>query len=275
MRPSLPFFKSVIIICFIFLGFILCENRAFAQVNIGKLSAFRGEVKLERQGSITPLELNMTIVARDKISVEEGMAEIQYDDGSTLTIKPYTDITLDQVKKKRKILGLWGKTYLSRLVSIFKGRVSGIIKKRRDLVTEFETPTLVAAVRGTTLDIEFNEETGTTTISSDVGVVDVFTHDGWTFVTLSDGNSVAIRLDKDEDGNVIGTTITNTGTGDVTVRSPEGETTLPEGTGTSVPSEGAPGPAEPYEPPERPGMEVPGEELPPGLEITLEPGSAI
>ena len=274
MRPF-SLFKAVLIPCLIFLTFILCENRVLAQVNIGKLSAFRGEVELERQGSIISLELNMTIVAKDRVRVEEGMAEIQYDDGSTLTIRPYTDITLDQVEQKRKILGLWTKTYLSRLVSIFKGRISGIIKKRRDLVTEFETPTLVAAVRGTTIDIAFDEETGTTTISSNVGVVDVFTHDGWTFMTLNDGNSVAVRLERDDEGNVVGTWIVNTGAGDITVKTPEGEMTLPEGMRIFIPTEGTPGPAEPYGPPERPGPEVPGEGLPPGLNITIEPASPV
>jgi len=266
---------AVFVTCFISLSFILCRNPALAQITIGKLSGFKGEVELVREGRSIPLKLNIPIVTKDRLKVEMGTAQITYDDGSILNIRPYTDLTLDQRKMRRKIMGIWSETYLSRLINISRGEISGIIEERKDLVTEFETPTLIAVVRGTTLNIEFDEETGTTTISSDVGVVDVFTHDGWTFVTLTDGNSVAVRLDRDEEGNVVGTTITNTGTGDVTVRSPEGETTLSEGMGTSVPSGEAPGPAEPYEPPERPGPEVPGEELPPGLEITLEPASPV
>jgi len=279
MRPF-PLFKAVFITCFISLIFILCQKPALAQRAIAKLSAFKGEVELVREGRSIPLKPNMLIVPKDRIKVEEGMAEITYyDDGSILKIKPHTDITLDQRKKKRKILGLWTKTYLSRLINIFKGKVTGIIKKRRDLVTEFETPALVAAVRGTTLNIEFDEETGTTTISSDVGVVDVFTKDGWTFLTLTGGQSVAVRLDRNVAGDVVGITIVNTGTGDITVSTPEGDTTVTEVNRmtyvTLGEDAGPPGPAEPYEPPERPGPEVPGEELPPGLEITLEPASPV
>ena len=102
---------------------------------------------------------------------------------------------MDQLKKKRKILGLWSKTYLSRLISIFSGRVSGIIKKRRDLVTEFETPTIVAGVRGTTLDIVVDPETGATDILVDVDVVETFTHDGWTVMPLAGGDSIGVRVD--------------------------------------------------------------------------------
>lgn len=274
MRPF-SLFKAVLIPCIISLIFIIGENHTFAQVNIGKLSAFRGEVELEREGSVLPLKLNMTIVVKDRLKTEDGMAKVQCDDGSTLEIRPYTDITLDQVEQKRKILGVWTKPYLCRLVNIVKGRIKGIIKERKDLVTEFETPTVVAGIRGTTLNVEFNEETGITTISSDVGVVDVFTHDGWVFMTLADGNSAAIRLERDDQGNVVGTWIVNTGTGDITVKTPEGETTLPEGMEVFISTEGIPGPPEVYESPERPSLEFPGENLPPGIKITIEPASSV
>ena len=193
MRRSL--FKAVFIAFFISLSLILSNNSGFAQVTIGELSAFEGEVELEREGSLIPLELNMSIVAKDRIRVEEGMAEIEYDDGSILKIGSHTDLTLDQIRKKRKILGIWTKAYLSRLISIFKGKVSGIIKKRKDLVTEFETPTLVAGVRGTTLDIVVDPETGDTDILVDVDVVETFTHDGWTVMTLAGGDSIAVHVD--------------------------------------------------------------------------------
>jgi hypothetical protein len=69
MRPF-SLFKAVLITCLISLTFILCENRAFAQVTLGKLSAFEGEVELEREGSPIPVELNMPIVVKDRIRVE-------------------------------------------------------------------------------------------------------------------------------------------------------------------------------------------------------------
>jgi len=220
-------FVAVFIICLISLSLILFNNSAFAQVTIARLSDFKGEVVLEREGRPVPLELNMPIVAKDRIKVEEGMAEIEYDDGSILNIRPDTDLILDQIKKKRKILGLWSRTYLSRLINIFKGKVSGIIKERKDLVTEFETPTLVAAVRGTTVSIGFNPDTGQAELRTDAGEVLAFSPDGWQTFILSTGESVAVYWDSETGSTSIATL---SGTVDVT----SGNTTTTVETGDAI-----------------------------------------
>ncbi len=85
MRRSIS--VAVSITFFISLNLILFDNSVIAQVTLGKLSAFEGEVELEREGSPIPVELNMPIVAKDRIRVEEGTAEIKYDDGSILEPK--------------------------------------------------------------------------------------------------------------------------------------------------------------------------------------------
>jgi len=220
-------FVAVFIACLISLSLILFNNSAFAQVTIARLSDFKGEVVLEREGRPIPLELNMPIVAKDRIKVEEGIAEIEYDDGSILKITPDTDLILDQIKKKRKILGSWSRTYLSRLINIFKGKVTGIIKERRDLVTEFETPTLVAAVRGTTLSFGFNPDTGQAELRTDAGEVLAFSPDGWQTFTLATGESVAVYWDFETGSTSIATL---SGTVDVT----SGNTTTTVETGDAI-----------------------------------------
>lgn len=185
----------VMVICCITLTFILYQTPAFAQASIGRLSVFQGEVKLIRKGKSLPLKLNMPIVPKDRVKVEVGEAQVTYDDGSILTIKSRTDITLDQRKKKRKIFGIWSKTYLSRLVTIFNGKVSGIIKKRRNLVTEFQTPTLIAGVRGTDLTIEVDPETGETKCGVGVGKMELYSKDGWTVFELTEGQVVGVYWD--------------------------------------------------------------------------------
>ena len=227
MRPF-PLFKAVFITCFISLIFILCQKPALAQGAIAKLSAFKGEVELVREGRSIPLNPNMLIVAKDRIKVEEGMAEITYyDDGSTLTIRPHTEITLDQRKKKRKLFGLWSKTYLSRLINIIKGTVSGNIKKSKTLVTEFETPALVAAVRGTTLSFGFNPDTGQAELRTDAGEILAFSPDGWSTFTLSTGESVGVYWD-----SATGSTSIATLSGEVDVTS--GNTTTTVQTGDAI-----------------------------------------
>jgi quercetin dioxygenase-like cupin family protein len=220
-------FKAVFIICFISLIFILCQKPALAQRAIGKLSAFKGEVELVREGRSIPLNPNMLIVPKDRIKVEEGTAEVTFSDESTIRIRPHTDITLDQRKKKRKLFGLWSKTYLSRLINIIKGTVSGNIKKSKTLVTEFETPSLVAAVRGTTLSFGFNPDTGQAELRTDAGEILAFSPDGWSTFTLSTGESVRVYWD-----SATGSTSIATLSGEVDVTS--GNTTTTVQTGDAI-----------------------------------------
>jgi quercetin dioxygenase-like cupin family protein len=208
----------VLAICCIGLTFILYQIPALAQASIGKLSAFQGEVKLIRKGKPQPLKLNMQLVAKDRVMVGVGEAQITYDDGSILTIKSRTDITLDQREKKRKIFGIWSKPYLSRIVTIFKGKVSGIMKKRRSLVTEFETPTLIAGVRGTDFTIEVYPETGETKCSVGAGMMELFSKDGWTVFELTEGQVVGVYSDPE--------------TGSTSVYSYKGEVTITSGDAT-------------------------------------------
>jgi hypothetical protein len=185
----------VMVICCITLTFILYQTPALAQASIGRLSVFKGEVKLVRKGKPVRLKLNMPIVPKDRVTVGAGEARIKYDDGSVLMIKSHTDITLDLRKKKRKIFGIWSKTYLSRLVTIFNGKVSGIMKMRRKLVTEFETPTLIAGVRGTDFTIEVDPKTGETRCGVGVGKMELYSKDGWTVFELTTGQVVAVYWD--------------------------------------------------------------------------------
>lgn len=208
----------VMVICCITLTFMLHQIPAFARASTGRLSAFHGDVKLIRKGRSLSLELNMQLVAKDRVTVGVGEAQITYDDGSILTIKSHTDITLDQREKKRKIFGIWSKPYLGRLVTIFKGKVLGIVKRRRGLVTEFETPTMVAGVRGTDLTIEVDPETGETKCGVGAGQMELYSKDGWTVFELTEGQAVGVYSDPE--------------TGSISVYSYEGEMTVKSGDAT-------------------------------------------
>jgi hypothetical protein len=205
---------------------------------MGKISAFKGEVDLEREGKPIPLKLNIPVISEDKIKVELGMAEIEFVDRSLLKVKPHTEITLDQCQMKRKIMGVWTKTYLSRLIKTKMGNVSCEIKERGDLVTEFETPSLVAAVRGTTLSIGYDPETGETTVTVDTGEVFVITSDGWSVFTLKEGDSITAHVDPDT-GEVAIVCIA----GEVSVTAADVTVTLTPGEGTKVAPRKAPTPA--------------------------------
>ncbi|MFH1488296.1 MAG: FecR domain-containing protein [Pseudomonadota bacterium] len=195
MRPA--FLTKIFMVALVsFSGLALFQGPAHAAIPIGQLSALQGKVELIREGKSLPLTLKMAVLALDRIKVDEGLAEVTFMDDSTIKISPNTEMTLDQKEKKKKILGIWSKTYLSRLIKIVKGAVSGNFRKSEQLVTEFETPVLVAAVRGTLLTVSQNPD-GSTRLEVDQGVVESYTlgNDGWTYMELQDGARIGVYVD--------------------------------------------------------------------------------
>ena len=140
-------FIILLLICFVFLNLYFFKKPASAQVTIGKLSAFKGDVKLVRRGLPISLTLNMPVLSGDKIKTKKGEAEVRFLDGSLVNIGNYSDITLEQVKKKRYILGTWSRPYLARIIKVNKGKIKGNIKARKDLITEFEKPHFSSFIR--------------------------------------------------------------------------------------------------------------------------------
>ena len=200
-------FSTVVLIIGFISFFTLFQKSGFAQVNMGSLSSFKGEVELIRAGKPVLLKLKMPILSNDIIRSKDGIAVINFKDDSTIRIRPNSEMTMQETKKKRKIFGLWSKTYLSRLINIIKGTVSGDIRKSETLVTEFETPALVAAVRGTTLTVVQNPD-GTVGVDvTDGTVVGTSTDEGgWTTVTLENGDQVMYKVESDGTANIYSVT---------------------------------------------------------------------
>ncbi|MFH1487982.1 MAG: hypothetical protein ABII06_03680, partial [Pseudomonadota bacterium] len=128
MRPA--FLTKIFMVALVsFSGLVLFQGPAHAAIPIGEISALQGNVELIRDGKPLPLKIKMAVLALDQIKVGEGMAEVTFMDDSTIKNSPYTELTLEQKENKRKIFGLWSKTYLSRLIKIVKGAVSGSFRK--------------------------------------------------------------------------------------------------------------------------------------------------
>jgi quercetin dioxygenase-like cupin family protein len=188
-------FLALLVFFFTLSIFFLPVKNLIAQETIGKLAKFKGEVELVREGASVPIKPDMPILSGDRIKTEKGLAEVKFKDGSLLKIRPRSNMVLTQTKKKRKFLGVWTKEYLSRTINIKQGEAFAEIKPREDLKTEFESPSVITAVRGTTLTVGVDPATGETTISVDVGVTEAYTVDGWTMMTLETGESVAVHID--------------------------------------------------------------------------------
>ena len=115
-------------------------------------------------------ELNHPLYREDEIKTDTGTAEITYaDDESFIILEEKTEISLHEGSKQRKILGIPTDKYISRTIKVVRGKLSADIKERKDLVTEFESPTVLAAVRGTKLLFFVDPTTGEAPYSENPG----------------------------------------------------------------------------------------------------------
>ena len=142
-------------------------------------------------------ELNHPLFKGDEIKTDTGAAEITYaDDESFIILEEKTEISLHEGSKHRKILGIPTDRYISRTIKVVRGKLSADIKERKDLVTEFESPTVLAAVRGTKLYFFVDPTTGEVTVTSESGLLEVIPLDGSALINLSDG-TVKVSVDPD------------------------------------------------------------------------------
>ncbi|MBN2467639.1 MAG: FecR domain-containing protein [Deltaproteobacteria bacterium] len=181
----------LLLLCFAVVPWV--GKTVYAQSEIAHLSKFKGEVTLTRNGSSISLDKEMPIFSGDQIATKEGSAEITFLDNSLLKIRSQSDIGVQETTKKRKILGIWTKEYLSRVITVNRGETYAEIKPNKNVKTEFETLAVVTAVRGTTLIVGVNEE-GYAIIHSEEGTLESNTQDGWATFTTSSGETVGVYI---------------------------------------------------------------------------------
>lgn len=186
---ALPKGFSFLIVCFLFLVLSLGQPTAYAQESIGSLKQFEGAVELSRKSNA--LSLDMPMFDEDRIKTEEGSAEVTFKDGSILKVRPQSDMLIKVTKQKRKLLGVWTKEYLARIITIDRGEANAVITPNKDLKTEFESVSAITAVRGTTVTINVNDE-GYTIVQPEEGEVECSSLDGWITYTLSTGESMGV-----------------------------------------------------------------------------------
>lgn len=194
--------------------FAFPTGQALAQETIGKLVTFNGKVKLERKGETIPLKPNMALFSEDRIETKRGTAKIEFMDGSLIDIETNTDVFLEKTTKKRCIFGVWHKPYLSRTIRVNKGKIEGNIRPQKDLLTEFETPSVIAQVKQTILSIDVDKQ-GRTNMSLNKGEIYAISPDGWSVFTLAPSDSVRVYWDSENKTILVhsysGTIVVNSG----------------------------------------------------------------
>ncbi len=155
-RPYL----SLVIIVFSFYQ-MQFYNSAFGQERLAVVSEFTGDVKIQHEDQwivvkkIGPRIMNSSIFEGDTLETDTGSsADVLYDDGSLLQIKEETSLSFKtgELSEEKKAES---KKETLRSVKLVSGKIWCKITPGTTVLTEFETPTGVASVRGTEFAIVY------------------------------------------------------------------------------------------------------------------------
>ena len=193
LKPSCSsksrFLPSAILTSFLILVF--SSGIAFAQVKIAVISKFNGEVKVIHEGKELVVEKignrvkNSSVYSDDSVITMHGAnVDLVFLDNSRLAVKENTTLVIStkqitDAKTQKKTL---------RNIKINVGNLWASVTPSTSVLTEFETPSGVATIRGTEIgfDVGINPATGQSAVQviMDDGSA-VWAMPGSTFTTAS------------------------------------------------------------------------------------------
>lgn len=151
MKVGSPFLVVVILLSL--------AAAAAGEDRVAQLSKVAGTVTIRRDGGTIdtarqqgPRVMNGSVFAGNEVATDSGgSATMLFTDGSTVDLKANTRLTVHEVEgspeavKQQKRFG--------RVLKVLAGDVFAHVVPNPEIATEFETPTGVAAVKGTTLEL--------------------------------------------------------------------------------------------------------------------------
>lgn len=168
-------------------------NSASGQERLAVISKFTGDVKIQHEGQMLVVKkigsriMNSSIYKGDILETGAGAsAEIIYDDASVIGVEEKTSLGFEtrELTEKEKADSKKGK---GRILKLASGNLWGNITPSKTVLTEFETPTGVASVRGTSINLGFNPDSGLLTLSVGAGLMtfDMFAGEAGTAVNIA------------------------------------------------------------------------------------------
>lgn len=215
VRKLLLSFVATTLFCFLFAGY------AGAQGGAMTIKKFEGEVFVKSSGSDdwkAVTQANMALMSGDSIRTKKGTAEVEYSDGSILKLKNNSTITLSESKDQDT-----GR--MARRVKVTVGKLWAKITPGTTTDTQFETPSAIAAVKGTVVDITVEQDpvsglyTASLMTEEGMMLIHVTNCEGVSNIDLGGGQSVSLSVDPHT-----GTATLTVLAGDVTVRTSTGAT---------------------------------------------------
>jgi hypothetical protein len=142
---------------------LLAAAGAMAQERAAQLTKVDGPVSITRvtDGSVDqatqmgPRVKNGSVFAGDVVKTDSGAkATLVFSDGSELKLEPQTSLTISEVDLSTVAAAAAEGRTTGRRIKVLAGKVWADVVPGSAILTEFETPSGVAAVKGTSLSIE-------------------------------------------------------------------------------------------------------------------------
>jgi hypothetical protein len=143
---------------------LLLNSPAHAQSRVAQLTTVSGKVEIQRADSnkidvarqLGPRVRNGSVFANDIVSTgPDANAKIVFSDGSEVKLVENTSLSIRESKVPDA--GPAGKQAVGRTIKVMAGKVLADVIPGGTIITRFETPSGVAAVKGTSLTIEVGE----------------------------------------------------------------------------------------------------------------------
>jgi hypothetical protein len=143
---------------------LLLNSTAHAQNRVAQLTSVSGTVKIERADSdkvdiarqLGPRVRNGSVFANDIVSTgASANAKIVFSDGSEVRLVENTSLSIRE--SEVPVASSGRKKAIGRTIKVMAGKVMADVIPGGTIVTRFETPSGVAAVKGTSLTIDVGE----------------------------------------------------------------------------------------------------------------------
>lgn len=138
--------------------FLCMAAGVWAAEDIGKVTKVDGKAKLLSGESIQDITKDGVLVkSADKIQTEDGSVEVQFNDGATLKVKPFSTIAVDEKTEEKGVL-FFKTRQDTRRVTATVGKAHFQSGEGSGKKNYLQTPTAVCALRGTDGDFGYDNQ---------------------------------------------------------------------------------------------------------------------